>query len=51
MLWEILGRIREARVEVVEAAEGVCSVRIVVVWPMQELDLGERRESVGGMMR
>ena len=33
----ILGRTREAREEVCEEAEVVCSVRIVVLWAMQEL--------------
>ena len=33
----ILGRTREASDEVWEAAEVVCSLRIVVLWAMQEL--------------
>jgi hypothetical protein len=34
----ILGRTSEAREEVPEVAEVVCSVRIVVLWAMQELE-------------
>lgn len=34
----ILGRIREARLEVWEVADDVCSVRMVVLCAMQELD-------------
>jgi hypothetical protein len=33
-----LGRTSEAREEVPEVAEVVCSVRIVVLWAMQELE-------------
>lgn len=40
MEWSILGRIREAREEVALAAEVVCSVRIVVLYAMQELEEG-----------
>lgn len=38
MEWSILGRMRDAREEVWEAAEVVDSVRIVVLCAMQELD-------------
>lgn len=37
MAWEILGRTREARLEVEEAPAVVCSVRMVVLWAMQAL--------------
>lgn len=37
VLWEILGRIIEARLEVWEEGEALCSVRMVVVCAMQEL--------------
>jgi hypothetical protein len=36
-VWVIFGRTREAREEVCEDAEEVCSVRMVVLWAMQEL--------------
>lgn len=38
--WLILGRMREARDEVCEAAEVVHSVRMVVLWAMHELWFG-----------
>ena len=37
MLCSILGRTREAREEVPDVAEVVCSVRMVELWAMQEL--------------
>lgn len=37
MLCSILGRTRDAREEVPEVAEVVCSVRMVVLWAMHEL--------------
>lgn len=37
----ILGRIMEANDEACEAAEEVCSVRIVELWAMQEYRRGE----------
>jgi hypothetical protein len=37
---EILGRMREAREEVCEEAEAECSVRIVLLYAMQELFAG-----------
>ena len=47
MAWLILGRTREARLEVWEEAEVVCSVRMVVLWAMQALaDVGRVR--IGG---
>lgn len=40
MEWSILGRIREARLEVCDEAEVVHSERMVVLWAMQELRRG-----------
>jgi hypothetical protein len=37
VLWVILGRTSEARDEVDEAAEVMCSLRMVALWAMQEL--------------
>lgn len=42
MVWVIFGRTREAREEVWEEAEVVCSVRMVVLWAMHALELLER---------
>lgn len=38
--WSIFGRMREAREEVPEAAEDVCSVRIVVLWAIHAYSSG-----------
>lgn len=38
--WSIFGRMREAREEVPEAAEEVCSVRMVVLWAMHAYSSG-----------
>lgn len=37
--WSIFGRMTEAREELLEAAEVVCSVSIVVLWAIQALVL------------
>lgn len=36
-VWEILGRMSEARDEVLEEADAVCSVRMVLLCAMHEL--------------
>ena len=47
----ILGRMMEAREEVLEAAEVVCSVRMVVLYAMQELGQTVSRSTEGGWER